>query len=169
MATDIFRKVSLERLSSPEQLDRTLTVTPTRSWIALLAVLLLLGLAVAWGFEGVVSTTSFGQGVIVRSGGVLNVVSAGSGVVTEMRVKVGDRIHRNQVIAQVAQPDLTERIQAIRENISELQRQREVARQIRAESVKLQVDSIARLRENAKRDIQALEDQSKLVAQQIPV
>jgi HlyD family secretion protein len=169
VATDIFRKVSLERLSSPEQLDRTLTVTPTRSWIALLAVLLLLGLAVAWGFEGVVSTTSFGQGVIVRSGGVLNVVSAGSGVVTEMRVKVGDRIHRNQLVAQVAQPDLTERIQAIRENISELQRQREVARQIRAESVKLQVDSIARLRENAKRDIQALQDQSKLVSQQIPV
>jgi HlyD family secretion protein len=169
VATDIFRKVSLERLSSPEQLDRTLTVTPTRSWIALLAVLLLLGLTVAWGFEGVVSTTSFGQGVIVRSGGVLNVVSAGSGVVTEMHVKVGDRIHRNQVIAQVAQPDLTERIQAIRENIGELQRQREVGRQIRAESVKLQVDSIARLRENAKRDIQALEDQSKLVAEQIPV
>jgi HlyD family secretion protein len=169
VATDIFRKVSLERLSSPEQLDRTLTVTPTRSWIALLAVLLLLGLTVAWGFEGVVSTTSFGQGVIVRSGGVLNVVSAGSGVVTEMHVKVGDRIHRNQVIAHVAQPDLTERIQAIRENIGELQRQREVGRQIRAESVKLQVDSIARLRENAKRDIQALQDQSKLVAEQIPV
>jgi HlyD family secretion protein len=57
VATDIFRKVSLERLSSPEQLDRTLTVTPTRSWIALLELLLLLGLAVAWGFEGVVSTT----------------------------------------------------------------------------------------------------------------
>jgi len=169
VATDIFRKVSLERLSSPEQLDRTLTVTPTRSWIALLAVLLLLGLTVAWGFEGVVSTTSFGQGVIVRSGGVLNVVSAGSGVVTEMHVKVGDRIHRNQVIAQVAQPDLTERIQAIRENVGELERQREVGRQIRAESVKLQVDSIARLRENAKRDIQALQDQSKLVAEQIPV
>jgi HlyD family secretion protein len=169
VSTSIFRKVSLERLSSPEQLDRTLTVTPTRGWIALLAVLLLLGLTVAWGFEGIISTTAFGQGVIVRSGGVLNVVSAGAGVVTEMHVKVGDRIRRNQVIAQVAQPDLTERIRAIRENIGEVERQREVARQIRAESVKLQVESIARQRENAKREIQVVQDQSKLVAEQIPV
>ena len=169
MDSAIFRKVSLERLSSPEQLDRTLVVTPTKSWIALLAVLLLLGLTAAWGFEGVISTTGFGQGVIVRTGGVLNVVSAGSGVVTEMRVKVGDRIRRNQVIAQVAQPDLTERIRAVRENIGELQRQREVASQIRAESVKLQVESIARLRENAQRDSKALGDQSKLVAEQVPV
>lgn len=169
MGSEVFRKVSLERLSSPEQLDRTLTITATKSWIALLAILLLLGLIAAWAFEGVVSTTSLGQGVIVRNGGVLNVVSSGSGVVIEMHVKVGDRIHRDQVIAQLAQPELTQRIQSIRDNIDELQRQRETARQIRTENVKLEVESIARLRENAKRDIQTLEDQSKLVAEQIPV
>ncbi|MEY4095680.1 MAG: hypothetical protein RLZZ53_2879, partial [Acidobacteriota bacterium] len=36
----IFRKVALDRLASPEQLDLLMEVTSPRSWIALVAVAL---------------------------------------------------------------------------------------------------------------------------------
>ena len=48
----IFRKVALERLSSPEQLDLVMQVTSPRSWIALSAVGLLLVTLVIWGILG---------------------------------------------------------------------------------------------------------------------
>ena len=169
MNTEIFRKVSIERLSSPEQLDQLLKVNSTRSWAALLAVLVLLGLTIVWAFQGSIATTAPGQGVIVQTGGVLNVVSSGSGVVTVLNIKVGDRIRKDQVIAQVAQPALMERIRATREASAEAGRQRTVAGQIRSGSAKLQVEAMNRQRQNAEREIKVLEEQAKLVNEQIPV
>jgi len=169
MNTEIFRKVSLERLSSPEQLDQLMKVSSAKSWAALLSVLVLLGMAVAWGFEGSITTTAPGQGVIVRLGGVLNVVSTGAGVVTAVNAKVGGRIAKNQVIAQVAQPALVERIRAIREAIEEAQLQRSAANQVRTGSTKLQLDALNRQRENAVRQIQVAQDEAKLVGEQVPV
>jgi HlyD family secretion protein len=166
---EIFRKVSIERLSSPEQLDQLLKINSTRSWAALLAVLVLLGLSVVWAFQGYILTTAPGQGVIVRTGGVLNVVSSGSGVVAALNIKVGDHIHQNQVIARVAQPALMERIRATQEAIGEAGRQRTVAGRIRSGSATLQVAALNRQRENAEREIRVLQEQAKLVSEQIPV
>jgi HlyD family secretion protein len=167
--TEIFRRVSIERLSSPEQLDQLLKVNSTRSWAALLAVLVLVSMTVVWAFRGSIATTAPGQGVIVRTGGVLNVVSIGSGVVASLNIKVRDRIRKNQVIAQVAQPALVERIRATAEAIAEAERQRAVASQIRSGSAKLQMDALNRQRENADREIKVLQEQAKLVSEQIPV
>lgn len=169
MNTDIFRKVSIERLASPEQLDQLLKVNSTRSWAALLAVLVLLGMTGVWAFRGSVATTAPGQGVIVRTGGVLTVVSSGSGVVASLNIQVRDRIRKNQVIAQVAQPALMERIRATVEAIAEAESQRAVANQIRSGSAKLQMDALNRQRENANREIKVLQEQAKLTSDQIPV
>lgn len=169
MNNEIFRKVSIERLSSPEQLDQLLKVNSARSWVALLAVLVLLGLTVLWSLEGSIATTASGQGVIIRTGGVLNVVSSGNGVVAALNIKVGDRIQKDQVIAKVAQPALLERIRANQEAIIEAGRQRAVASQIRGGSARLQVSALSRQRENAEREIKVLQEQAKLVAEQIPV
>ena len=42
MQNKLFRKVALERLSSPEQLDQMMTVTSLRGWIALAAAIFLI-------------------------------------------------------------------------------------------------------------------------------
>jgi len=168
MNTEIFRKVSLERLSSPEQLDQLMKVSSAKSWAALLSVLVLLGNGGGVGFEGSITTTAPGQGVIVRLGGVLNVVSTGAGVVTAVNAKVGGRIAKNQVIAQVAQPALVERIRAIREAIEEAQLQR--WRPTRsAPAAQTATGRAHRQRENAVRQIQVAQDEAKLVGEQVPV
>ena len=169
MNSEIFRKVSLERLSSPEQLDQLLKVNSVRSWAALLALLVLLGITVVWAMEGSIATTAPGQGVIIRTGGVLNVVANGSGIITVLNVKVGDRIQPNQVIGQIAQPALMERIRSANEAISEAGRQRSVSGQIRIGSAALQVEALKRQRLNAEREIRVLRDEASLVAEQLPV
>jgi HlyD family secretion protein len=45
MVNRIFRGVSLDRLSSPDELDRVLQVTDSKAWIARVAIFAFLGLA----------------------------------------------------------------------------------------------------------------------------
>ena len=77
MNPDIFRKVSLARLSSPEQLDLMLRVTTPKTWIALLALWLILGAAILWGVAGRVATKAEGSGVVIRAGSVMTGVTGG--------------------------------------------------------------------------------------------
>jgi HlyD family secretion protein len=167
MDTSIFRKVSLERLSSPEQLDQVLRVTATKMWLGVVAIFLILVTTVVWGLTGSISTTAAGQGVIVRKGGVLNVVSRGGGLVVDLKVKVGDRIKADQVVARIAQPLLAERIRSMRQGYAEALNEREHALRIRTNSARLQVDAVDRQRANAELQIKELEEQVRLTNEQI--
>jgi HlyD family secretion protein len=166
MEKSIFRQVSLDRLSSPEQLDQLLRVTGPRSWFALAAVFLLLAGTVLWGCVGSIDTTATGQGVIVRRGGVLNVVTRGGGLVMALKVKVGDRIEANQVIATIGQPVLAEKINSMRQTLLEAQRQRERSIQIRTNATTLQIEALDRQHANAEQQIKELEEQARLTQEQ---
>jgi HlyD family secretion protein len=169
MNTRIFRQVSLERLASPEQLDQLLRVTNPKRWAGLLGVFLLLATIVVWGFEGSIATTASGQGVIVRSGGVMNVVSRGSGLVLSVSVKPGDKIQANQVIARISQPALVEKMAAMNGALAENQRERGRALQVRKDGAKLQLAALDRERANDQRQIGELQEQSKLAKEDIVV
>ncbi|MES1258455.1 MAG: NHLP bacteriocin system secretion protein [Acidobacteriota bacterium] len=168
MQNPIFRKVALERLSSPEQLDQIMVVTSPRTWAALLGVLLMLGSLLVWAYKGSIPTTSTGQGVLVRHGGVLNVVALGSGVVTDLNIKPGDRLRAQQIVAHIAQPATAERIRAAQSRLDQARRERERGLAARTSGMRLQLDALHRQRENAERDIKVLEGRSALVAEQLP-
>jgi HlyD family secretion protein len=99
----IFRKVALERLSSPEQLDQLLQVTDAKGWLALAALAALLLAGLGWGIFGTIPTEASGSSILIRSGGVSDVVPAGSGQVTEVLVHVGDEVAKGQVVAHIRQ------------------------------------------------------------------
>ncbi len=92
MNPNIFRKVSLERLSSPERLDLAWKVTNPKEWMALLGIFFLIGAATVWGFKGSLATKVMAQGVIIHRGGVVNIVAPGTGQV--VRVAVARRRQR---------------------------------------------------------------------------
>jgi len=55
---NLFRKKTLDRISSPEQLTDYLRVTSPGVWLVLIAVLILLGSLIAWASIGTLETTS---------------------------------------------------------------------------------------------------------------
>ena len=109
----VFRKASLDRLASPEQLDRLLQVTRPRGWIALVALGFLVGSAVLWGFEGSIPSRVAGQGILLKSGGVLEIAAGAGGRITDVAVNVGDVVREGQVVARVAQPDVLNRLRQV--------------------------------------------------------
>ena len=139
---EIFRKVALERLSSPEQLDAVMQVTRPRSWIGLGGLLLLLGTVVVWGFVGSIPTKVRAQGVLIRPGGVFDVFAVGGGPISELLVSEGDEVKPGQVLARVDQSDLVTRIRSAEAELAERQREHATLIQVSGEGLNLRNDSL---------------------------
>ncbi|MBR5088903.1 MAG: hypothetical protein IK093_05705 [Ruminiclostridium sp.] len=90
--SNIFRKQSLERVKSPEQLNDYLHVTSPAIWVVLVTVLLLIGVLFAWSAFTAYESSATGIGTV--SGGTMTVVfdneNTASNVQTGMNVTVGD-------------------------------------------------------------------------------
>ena len=118
--TPLFRKVALERLSSPEQLDQLTTITNARGWVALAGFGVLLLTAVVWGVAGSIPERVSGTGMLLKSGGVLEVVSAAGGRVVDVSVQVGDSVRAGQVVARVEQAELADQLQQAETSVANL-------------------------------------------------
>lgn len=157
MRREIFRSVALERLSSPEQLDQLLQVTTPRGWIALGALGALLATAVAWGVVGSIPERIHGQGILIRSGGVLEVESPGSGRVADVAVRVGDVIAEGQVVARIAQQELVDRIRQARAQVAERDAEARRLALFGARDEQLQAAHLAQQRASLQQSIGAAE------------
>jgi hypothetical protein len=100
---EVFRKVALERLSSPEELDQLMQVTNIKGWLALISLVLLLAVALVWGFFGSIPTTVDGQGILLRTEGVYNVSAVAAGQISVIYVDVGDMVTEGETIARITQ------------------------------------------------------------------
>ena len=103
MARNMFRQQALERLSSPEQLDKTLKVTSPGSWLVLSALGLVVAGVIVWGFVGSVPETTMAQGVVIHQGGVGPIVATQAGIVEKRLVQPGAVIKQGQPIFQLKQ------------------------------------------------------------------
>lgn len=120
MNNNVFRKVSVERLSSPEQLDNLVRVTSPRGWLALCGLGLMIATALYWGIFGTMSTKVSGQGVLIRPGGLKTIHTSSTGTISNIRVVEHDTVKRGDVIAWIEQPELLERIKGTKLSISAL-------------------------------------------------
>ena len=165
----IYRKVALERLSSPEQLDQLMQVTSPKGWIALIAVSVLLALTILWGIVGSVPTTADGGGILLRRGGVSELVANGSGQVEAIQVAVGDVVEKGQVVARIAQEatlrqisDAEARRAAMLEEYGDLQ---DYVR----EQLRLSAANQAQKRANLERQVETLERQLEIRRENLEV
>ncbi|MGH3142288.1 MAG: NHLP bacteriocin system secretion protein, partial [Gaiellales bacterium] len=75
----IFRDQALDRIGSPEELDRLVRVTSPRYWIGLSGLLVVVVTAVLWAFLSTIPTTESGFGFLLPEGGLRPVQAATSG------------------------------------------------------------------------------------------
>ena len=99
MNKPLYRQAALERLSSPEQLDRLMQITQPAGWLSLLALGLVILAAIMWGIFGSIPVQVTGQGILLSAGGIHDVVSPGAGLIISMPVSAGDVVQAGQIIA----------------------------------------------------------------------
>ena len=100
----IFRQAALDRMSSPEQLDRLVTITDARGWIALAVCGGLMAWLLIWSVFGSIPTNVKGQGILLQRDGVLvNASSQASGILKRFTVKIGDVVKKGEPVAYIEQ------------------------------------------------------------------
>jgi HlyD family secretion protein len=110
MSASFFRKSALEKLSTPEKLDQLIKVTGPKAWIALLTIALALGGGITWSVFGRVKTKLDVVGVVL-GGDVHEVVSTAQGQLVELKVAIGDKVRKGDIIATIQQPELSQQIE----------------------------------------------------------
>ncbi len=76
MQNQIFRKVALERLASPEQLDQLMQVATPKGWLALLGFGSLLVVALIWSVLATIQITVPGKGILSNRASTPNQLEA---------------------------------------------------------------------------------------------
>jgi len=164
---EIFRKVSLERLSSPERLDVLTEVTTSFGWLALTALGLLVFMALAWGWAGSIPVTVKGEGMLVNRGGVTNVVALGVGQATEIFVKQDDMVQAGQIIAHIAQPVAATDVKNVQMELAGLRLQHEKLERFAKNDLELQLVSLKAQEETIAHAVSGLEKKGDFYRSQL--
>ncbi len=102
---EIFSKDALDRLRSPEQLDVLLKITNPISWMAIVAICILVFSILLWSIFGVMAVKVNGVGILLDSAGVVNISHNAAGRIKELRISTGSVVEKGDIIAVVEQPE----------------------------------------------------------------
>ncbi len=104
-----FKRSSAQQ-TTPERLDRMLSVTRARGWIALLSILVVAVAVGVWSVVGEIATYVEANGFLLNRGGrVVDAVATGSGRLHTIAVSVGDEVEKDALVALVANEELSAR------------------------------------------------------------
>ena len=103
--SNIFSRMALDKLRSPDRLDLLLPITTPIGWMGLLAVGLLLIAVVIWSIFGSLTIRADGMGMILDSGGVTNITHITGGKIANVYVQEGSAVKKGDLIARFEQPE----------------------------------------------------------------
>ena len=155
----LFRKKALQKLSSPEQLDQTITVINLQGWIGLCALGALLAAVFVWSLFGSIPEKVNGSGVLINSSGLLSITYTSGGVVKDVFLKNGEEIFKGQIIARIERPDLMEQVKLAAQKLENLQNRYEADSQLYLKSAGLTDRMLAKNQADLNSQIKTLESQ----------
>ena len=100
-----------EHVSSPEQLDQTITVINHHGWVSLVALGVLLVAAIIWGIFGRIPEKVNGAGLLINSSDLMSVTYSYGGTIKNVFLESGMEVQKGQIIARIEREDLLESIQ----------------------------------------------------------
>ena len=162
LQSKLFRKVALDRLSSPEQLDTLMRVITPKAWLALAPLVVMIAGAAVWGWFGSLPDKILAKKcLLINSTGLADVSSGSAGRITDFMVKVGDTIEIGREIARIAQPELVDRIQTAESRVRELEAQQKVVSSFVAQGGALTQQTIGQQKQVLESQIAAARERAK--------
>lgn len=135
----LFREEALERLSSPEQLDKLLRVVSPQTWLPLVSMGCLIVGAGVWSVVGRIPLTVTGAGVLIRPRHVVQFQAPKEGQILNINVKAGDRVKQGQVLATIDQSQLQKELELEKAKLAQLQQQNQSTLALRKQQIALQL------------------------------
>jgi len=111
MKDNLFRKDAIDKLQSPDRLNEMVRIISPNNWIAVLSIAVLFVFIVIWSVLGRLPINVQGNGILLKSGGVMEVPAIANGQVSELIIKPGMIVQKGEILAKVAQPELQLKIE----------------------------------------------------------
>ncbi len=134
----MFRKEALQQMQSPDDLNQLLVVVTPRSWILMMTIAGLCGVALLWSIFGRIPISVDGFGVLISPGNVKGLQSDVSGQITRLLIRVGQQVNKGDVIAELSQPELQQQLAQSREKLPELERFHKLTEDLDRERLELE-------------------------------
>jgi len=150
----LFRQQALEQTASPEQLDLPIQIINSKRWLSLLALGTLVTTGFAWSVFGRIPITVTGKGILTYPSQIRPLQSPGTGRVTKLEAKVGDRVSKGQVLAILDQSELKQQLELTRSKLNQLQIQDQTAKTAQMQRENLERTAIAKQRQTIQQDLQ---------------
>ncbi|MCB1480680.1 MAG: NHLP bacteriocin system secretion protein [Rhodobiaceae bacterium] len=100
MAKSIYRQAALERLASPEQIDRPHTLVDGKVWFALLTLFAVTAGAIVWAATLKGDVMVDGRGVVLQPAGLREIIADKSGRIEELNLAPGGVVGRDVIVAR---------------------------------------------------------------------
>ncbi|WP_414552796.1 NHLP bacteriocin system secretion protein [Anabaena sp. CCY 0017] len=150
----LFRKKSLEQLSSPEQLDRVVQVVKPQDWLPLGMLGLLVSVGLLWSVLGRLPMTVTGQGVLINPRRITQFQSPISGQLQSLNVRDGQCVKKDDVLATVDPSQERQQLQQRQEKLTQLRQQNLETRLVRMQRTTLEKEAIASQRASLQQQLQ---------------
>lgn len=112
-----FRLNALDKAMRHDQDSLTIQIITPYNWLILFAILFLFFALFLWGIFGDIQTRVKGQGILLSQNSTIfdAIAVGGNARIVAIKVKPGDRVKKNEILAYLDSPDLTKQI-SIQEN-----------------------------------------------------
>lgn len=128
-SSELFRPEAMQSLASQGIYKDALRVMRPRLWGAGLVMAAVIVGGLVWSAFFTIPVSVSGQGILLSSGGVADVVADAGGQVHELVVAPGSMVSADMIIARIAQPDVALELTVAQGQLADAQRfQRELMR-----------------------------------------
>ena len=150
----IFRQKALDRLSSPEQLDKLIQVVTPKDWLPLASLAVFGFLGLLWSIFGSIPVTVSGQGMLINSRKVVPFQSPISGQLKSFNVEPGECVKKDDILATIDPSDKKQQLQQQQEKLAQLKQQIAKATLLRQQHTLIETEKISSERASLKQRLQ---------------
>ena len=159
----IFRDESLERLSSPEALDRLMKVVSPKSLLPIAALSLIAVVGGTWSILGRIPVTVEGQGIIIYPSNILPLQLKNAGQISTLTIKPNDIIKKGQIIGSIDQTELHKQLQQQQTKLKELIVQNQASKALQVKGIEQEKLTLSQQRQTTTLRIQELQKLAPLL------
>ena len=150
----IFRQQALDRLSSPEKLDKLMWVVSPKDWLPLSGLAILGILGVFWSVFGSIPVTVTGRGVLINPRRIVQLQSPISGQLESLNIRDGQCVAQDEVLAIIDPAAQKQQLQQERDRLALLEEQVAKTSLLRQQHFQLETETIAAERSSLEERLQ---------------
>ena len=120
MSREIFRQAALERMASPDRVDRPTRLVGASGWLVLGCFLTAILAGAAWALQTKAPIKVRAQGILIDQGGLVEIATEQGGLLENVRLKPGDIVSVGQVVATLSRSDLQRELTGAKAQLTDL-------------------------------------------------